>query len=188
MRIFLNFYIFFIFLFFLSCYTVLLDEFDSNDDFNFLTLRELMAYPELRISGIDLKKYAVLNDLYNNNFEFIKGDQEGFVSISDSSYNSNIEYIKKLYLYNKKLYKIIVAYSIVQGSSFKSEILKYFDRHNIKEKFPLRINVPFYRTNIGNKSWVVIKKNFLDMLIQDKRSLFVAKRKLENMLEIFSVQ
>ncbi|WP_024653042.1 hypothetical protein [Borrelia persica] len=188
MRLFLNFCMLFVFLLFLSCYTVLLDEFNNNDDFNLLALKELMVYPELKISNVDLKKYAILNDLSKHNFDFLKGDQDDFVSISESSYNNNIEYIKKLYLYNKKLYKIILAYSVIQGSSFKAEILRYFDKHNIKEKFPLRINIPFYKTNIGNKSWVMIKKIFLDMLIQDKKSLFVAKLKLENVFKSFSTQ
>ncbi|WP_241766575.1 hypothetical protein [Borrelia coriaceae] len=151
-----------------------------------IALKALMLYPKLKISNSDLRKYTDLSDSSEHSFDILEGNQENEVYISEPSYNDNIEYIKHLYLYNKRLYKIILAYSIVQGLSFKTEVLKYLDKHNIKEKFPLRIKFPFSRVYMDNKSWIVLKKIFFDMIIQDKKSLSVAKRKLENMLKSFS--
>lgn len=186
MRVFLDFCVFFIFLFFVSCSTIFLNDSEKGDNLDLLALKALMIYPELKISNSDLKRYANLSDSSKHSFDILKGEQETSVYISESSYNDNIEYIKSLYLYNKRLYKFILAYSVVQGSSFKSEVLRYLDNHNIKEKFPLRINFPSHKIYMDNGSWIVLRKIFLDILIQDKKALIVAKQKLENMLESFS--
>ncbi|UPA12837.1 hypothetical protein [Borrelia venezuelensis] len=187
MRIFLSSCVFFIFIFLLSCSTILLYESGEGYNLDLLALKALMIYPELRISKSDLSKYTNFNDS-NCSFDIWKGEQKGSVYISESSYNNNIAYIKSLYLYNKRLYKVILAYSVVQGLSFKSEVLRYLDDHNIKEKFPLRINFPYYKIDVDNRSWIVLKKDFLDMIIQDKNALIFAKRKLENILKSFSKQ
>ncbi|AHH09011.1 hypothetical protein baBA2_000899 (plasmid) [Borrelia anserina] len=184
MRFFLDFCVFFILLF-LSCSTILLDESSEGNHLDLLALKALMAYPELKISNSVLKKYANLNDSFKHNFDILKGDQESLVYISESSYNDNIEYIKALYLYNQRLYKIILAYSIVQGESFKFEVLRYLN-NNIKEKFPLRINFPSYSICIDDRLWIVVRKIFFHMLVQDKNALIIAKRKLESILESFS--
>ncbi|UPA11539.1 hypothetical protein bpSLO_001399 (plasmid) [Borrelia parkeri] len=187
MRIFLNSCVFFIFIFLLSCSTILLDESGEGDNLDLLALKALMIYPGLRISKSDLSKYTSFNDS-KCSFDILKVEQKGSVYISESSYNNNIAYIKSLYLYNKRLYKVILAYSVVQGLSFKSEVLRFLDDHNIKEKFPLRINFPYYKIDMDNRSWIVLRKDFLDILIQDKNALIFAKRKLENILKSFSKQ
>ncbi|QTL84139.1 hypothetical protein bmLB2001_001114 (plasmid) [Borrelia miyamotoi] len=187
MRIFLGFiYIFYLLLFFLSCSSIFLYESEKGNNLDVLALKALMVYPDLKISISEIEKYSNFNDSHKCDFDLLKRGQENLVYISESSYNNNIEYIKKLYLYNKRLYKIILAYSLVQGLPFKSEILRYLNNNNIKEKFPLRINFPFSVTYIENKYWVVLEKNFLDRLIQDKSDLIIAKQKMEIMLEYFA--
>ncbi|WP_247068184.1 hypothetical protein bpuCAU1_001440 (plasmid) [Borrelia puertoricensis] len=164
-----------------------MDESGEGDNLDLLTLKALMMYPELRISKSDLSRYTNFNDS-KCSFDILKGEQKDSVYISESSYNNNIAYIKSLYLYNKRLYKVILAYSVVQGLSFKSEVLMYLDDHNIQEKFPLRINFPYHKIDIDNRSWIVLRKDFLDILIQDKNALISARRKLENILKSFSKQ
>ncbi|QBK63707.1 hypothetical protein [Borrelia miyamotoi] len=187
MRIFLGFiYIFSLLLFFLSCSSIFLYESEKGNSLNVLALKALMVYPDLKISISDIEKYSNFNDSHKCDFDFLKRGHENMVYISESSYNNNIEYIKKLYLYNKILYRVILAYSLVQGLPFKSEILRYLNNNNIKEKFPLRIKFPFSVTYIENKYWVVLEKNFLDLLIQDKSDLMIAKQKMEIILKYFA--
>ncbi|AYE37025.1 hypothetical protein DB313_05870 (plasmid) [Borrelia turcica IST7] len=187
MRVLSNFiYIFVIFLFFLSCSTVLLDEPRKEDDPDLLALRNLMVYPELKISNFDMKIYEKLKNYHEHNFEILEREDEDPVYISESSYKENIDYIKELYFYNKKLYKVVLAYSSVQGSPFKSEMLKYLKKHNIKEKFPLRIRFPTYKTCIDGSNWIVLKKDFFDMIMQDKNALLVSNRIMENIVRRFS--
>ncbi|WP_445436271.1 hypothetical protein [Candidatus Borreliella tachyglossi] len=186
MRVFLNFvYVFFIFLFFLSCSTVSTDEF-VKDDLDLLVLKTSMIYPELKISDSEINNYKNLSCYHDHNFDILKGDQEDPIYISESSYNNNIEYVKELYLYNKRLYKLILAYSTVQGSSFKFEIFKYLHKHDIKEKFPLRIRFPIDKELVNGSPWVVIGKNYFDILIQDKSALIVANQRMENIIRKFS--
>ncbi|QFP48523.2 hypothetical protein O5404_06285 (plasmid) [Borrelia miyamotoi] len=151
-----------------------------------MALKALMVYPDLKISISEIEKYSNFNDFHKCDFDLLNRGQANLVYISESSYNNNIEYIKKLYLYNKRLYKVILAYSLVQGLPFKSEILRYLNNNDIKEKFSLRINFPFSVVYIENKYWVVLEKNFLDLLIQYKSDLIIAKQKMGIMLEYFA--
>ncbi|QMU99751.1 hypothetical protein F0310_04890 (plasmid) [Borrelia sp. A-FGy1] len=187
MRLFSNFvYLFIIFLFFLSCSTVLLDGYDKEDDSDLLTLKKLMVYPELKISNFDIKIYEKLKNYHEHNFEILGRENENFVYLSEDSYRENMKYIKELFFYNKKLYKILLAYSLVQGSPFKSEMFKYLKKHNIKENFSLGIRFPTYKICIDGNNWILIKKDFLDMVIQNKNNLFISNRIMENVVKIFS--
>ncbi|UGQ17767.1 hypothetical protein [Borrelia sp. RT1S] len=187
MRVFLGFIcVFVIFLFFLSCTTVSLDKPTGGGDLDLLALKDLMVYPELKISNFDMKNYEKLRGQHGCSFEILKREDDNPVYISESSYKGNIDYIKDLYFYNKKLYKVVLAYSTVQGTPFKSEMIKYLKKLNIKEKFPLRIRFPTHKACIESGAWIVIKKDFLDMIIQDRNALIVSNRVMEGIVERFS--
>nr|WKT13859.1 hypothetical protein LKV13_04405 [Borrelia sp. BU AG58] len=187
MRVFVDFIcMYVIFLFFLSCSTVPSDNPIKEEGLGLLALKNLMVYPELKISNFDMKNYEKLRGHHRCNFEILKREEEDPVYISESSYRDNVNYIKELYFYNKKLYKIILAYSTAQGSPFKAEMLKHLKKFNVKEKFPLRIRFPTHKTCVKRGSWIVLKKDFLDMIMQDKNSLIFSNQIMEGIVENFS--
>ncbi|WKC58595.1 hypothetical protein [Borrelia sp. P9F1] len=187
MRVFLDFVCtFFIFLPFLSCATASLDKHTEGQDLDFLGLKDLMVYPDLKISNFDMKNYEKLRGYHECSFEILKREEDDPVYISETSYKENIDYIKELYFHNKKLYKVVLAYSTAQGSPFKSEMIKYLKKLNVKEKFPLRIRFPAHKTCVESRTWIVIKKDFLDMIIQDRNALITSNRIMEGIVERFS--
>ena len=176
----------FIFLFFFSCASIFVNKSLEKNSLNILALKSLMAYPELKISNSEIEKYSNFNKSNQYDFDILKTLEKNLVYISESSYDDNIKYMKKLSSYNKILYKVILAYSLVQGLPFQSEILSYLNNHNIREKFSLRINFPFSIKNIENKHWVMLDRNFFDIIVQDKSALIIAKQKMESILKSFS--
>ncbi|AJA90670.1 hypothetical protein OY14_04280 (plasmid) [Borreliella chilensis] len=172
------------FLLFYSCSTISLVKIPEKDKIDLTVLKSLMNYPDLKISNFKIKDYEHL--YRSSEFESFNDTQNSvYVSIDEPTFNSKINLIKNLFIYNKKLYRILIAYSLTQGASFKEEVLSYLEKQKIVRNFSLKINFPTAKKFIDNKYWVVIAKNHLDVLIKSKNYLILANAKMEYILKNF---
>ncbi|MCD2332626.1 hypothetical protein [Borreliella americana] len=175
------------FLLFYSCSTVSLLKIPEKDKINLTILSSLMNYPDLKISNFKIKDYEHLHHLYN--FESLNDakNNSAYIYVDESNFNNNIDFIKDLFIYNKKLYRILIAYGLTQGASFKAEVLSYFEKQKIMKNFSLKINFPTTKKFMDNKYWIVIAKNHLDSLIKSKNYLILANVKMEYILKKFLI-
>ncbi|QFI15058.1 hypothetical protein QIA37_00120 (plasmid) [Borrelia sp. CA_690] len=172
------------FLLFYACSTVSLAQIPEKDKINLTLLTSLMNYPNLKIANFKIKDYEHLYRSFD--FEGLQdAKNSAYVYVVESNFNSNINFIKDLFIYNKKLYRILIAYSLTQGASFKTEILSYLEKQKIMENFPLKINFPTTKKFMDNKHWIVIAKTHLDYLIKSKDYLLLANVKIEYILKKF---
>ncbi len=89
-----------------------------------------MNYPDLKISNFKTKDYEHL--YYSSDFESLSDTKDSaYIYVDESSFNNNINFIKDLFIYNKKLYRILIAYSLTQGASFKAEVLSYLEKQKL---------------------------------------------------------
>ncbi|WKC78411.1 hypothetical protein QIA30_00145 (plasmid) [Borreliella turdi] len=174
------------FLFLYGCSTISLVTIPEKDEINLAVLTSLMNYPDLKISNFKIKDYEHLHRL--SDFESLNDIKNSvYIYIDESNFNSNIDFIKELFIYNKKLYSILIAYSSTQGASFKAEVLSYLERQKIMKNFSLKINFPTTKKFMNNKYWIVIAKTHLDSLIKSKYYLALANVKMEYILKKFSI-
>ncbi|SCW40713.1 hypothetical protein [Borreliella japonica] len=174
------------FLLFYSCSTISLVEIPEKDKIDLTVLTSLMYYPDLKISNFKIKDYEHL--YRSSDFESLNDIQNSnYIYVAESNFNSNINFIKDLFIYNRKLYRILIAYSLTQGASFKAEVLSYLEKQKIMENFSLKINFPTAKKFMNNKYWIVIAKNHLDSLIKSKDYLVLANVKMEYILKKFSI-
>ncbi|WPM06319.1 hypothetical protein QIA41_04380 (plasmid) [Borreliella sinica] len=173
------------FLLLYSCSTISLVKIPETDKINLAVLTSLMNYPDLKISNFKTQNYEHL--YHGPNFESLNDTKNStYIYVDESNFNSNINFIKDLFIYNKKLYGILIAYSTTQGASFNAEVLSYLEKQKIMKNFPLKINFPTDKKFMNNKYWIVIAKNHLDSLIKSKDYLISANVKMEYILKKFS--
>ncbi|WNY60609.1 hypothetical protein QIA03_03900 (plasmid) [Borreliella bissettiae] len=174
------------FILFCGCSTVSLVKIPEKDKINLAALSSLMNYPDLKISNFKIKDYEHLQHLFD--FESLSDSKNSmYIYVDESNFNNNINFIKDLFIYNKKLYRILIAYSSAQGASFKAEVLSYLEKQKIMKNFSLKINFPTAKKFMDNKYWVVIAKNHLDSLIKSKDYLVLANLKMEYILKKFLI-
>ncbi|MBB6031993.1 hypothetical protein HNR35_000996 [Borreliella spielmanii] len=167
-----------------GCSTISLVKIPEKDKINLTVLTSLMNYPDLKISNFKIKDYEHLHR--SSNFEILNNiKNSSYIYIDESNYNSNINLIKDLFIYNKRLYGILIAYSLTQGASFKAEVLSYLEKQKIMKNFLLKINFPTAKKFIDNKYWIIIAKTHLDSLIKSKDYLLLANVKMEYILKKF---
>lgn len=172
------------FLLLCGCSTISLVKIPEKDKINLTTLTSLMNYPDLKIANFKIKDYEHLYS--SSDFESLDDvKNSAYIYVAESNFNSNINLIKDLFIYNKKLYGILIAYSLTQGASFKAEVLSYFEKQKIMKNFSLKINFPTAKKFMDNKYWIVIAKNHLDSLIKSKDYLVLANVKMEYILKKF---
>ncbi|WKC74745.1 hypothetical protein QIA36_00125 (plasmid) [Borreliella yangtzensis] len=174
------------FLFLCGCSTISLVKIPEKDKINLAVLTSLMNYPDLKISNFKTEDYKHLYRSFD--FERLKDvKNSAYVYVDEPNYNSNINFIKDLFIYNKKLYGILIAYSSTQGAAFKAEVLSYLEKQKILKNFSLKINFPTTKKFMDNKYWIVIAKKHLDSLIKSKDYLVLANVKMEYILKKFSI-
>ncbi|AIJ30196.1 hypothetical protein [Borreliella valaisiana] len=174
------------FLLLCGCSTIPLVKIPEEDKINLTVLTSLMNYPNLKISNFKTKDYEHL--YRSSDFESLNDTKNsGYVYVDEPNFNSNINYIKDLFIYNKKLYGILIAYSLTQGASFKAEVLSYLEKQKILKNFSLKINFPTTKKFMDNKYWIVIAKKHLDSLIKSKDYLVLSNVKMEYILKKFSI-
>ncbi|ATH10421.1 hypothetical protein CV643_05325 [Borreliella burgdorferi] len=172
------------FLLFYGCSTISLVKIPEKDKINLTVLSSLMNYPDLKISNFKIKDHEHLH--YSSDFESLSDTKNSaYIYVDESSFNNNINFIKDLFIYNKKLYRILIAYSLTQGASFKAEVLSYLEKQKIMKNFSLKINFPTAKKFMDNKYWIVIAKNHLDSLVKSKNYLVLANVKMEYILKKF---
>lgn len=168
-----------------GCSTISLAKIPEKDKINLTVLTSLMNYPDLKISNFKIKDYEYL--YRSSDFESLNNIKDSaYVCIDESNFNSNINLIKDLFIYNKRLYGILIAYSLTQGASFKAEVLSYLEKQRIMKNFSLKINFPTAKKFMDNKYCVIIAKTHLDSLIKSKNYLVLANVKMEYILKKFS--
>ncbi|WP_424632702.1 hypothetical protein [Borreliella lusitaniae] len=173
------------FLLIYGCTTISLVKIPEKDRANLAVLTSLMNYPNLKISNFKTKDYEYL--YHFSDFESLNNIKNNdYIYVAESNFNNNINFIKDLFIYNKKLYSILIAYSVTQGAAFKAEVLSYLEKQKIVKDFPLKINFPTVKKFMDNKDWIVIAKNYLDSLIKSKNYLVLANLKMEYILKKFS--
>ncbi|OJH14686.1 hypothetical protein ER70_07185, partial (plasmid) [Borreliella bissettiae] len=96
------------FILFCGCSTVSLVKIPEKDKINLAALSSLMNYPDLKISNFKIKAHEHLHHLFD--FESL-GDAKNsaYIYVDESNFNNNINFIKDLFIYNKKLYRILIA-------------------------------------------------------------------------------
>lgn len=172
------------FLLFYGCSTISLVKIPEEDKINLTALSSLMNYPDLKISNFKIKNHEHLH--HSSDFESLNAAKNSaYIYVDESNFNNNISFIKDLFIYNKKLYRILIAYSLTQGASFNAEVLSYLEKQKIMKNFSLKINFPTAKKFMYNKYWIVIAKSHLNSLIKSKNYLVLANAKMEYILKKF---